>query len=224
MIHIVFEEPEFNIDIFKVEIIWDNYDTENTEMHKNINGVWSAEINELPKGTYTYRFLINGIFTINDYNANIYEPDDEGKLWSALVIDSEGRRLYNNTQYGVHIEAVQITDDYYEDIDDSIFEFDSSTSKQVVVRYEFAKITGAHTASVLWINPSGRIKAWSEEIVIPSIDKNMLWFGLDTSNIYKEDSGEWNILVFIDGKYIFSHSIFIKYAGRKAIPSFSVTI
>lgn len=224
MIRIVFEEPEFNIDIFKVEIIWDNDDTENTEMHKNINGVWSAEINELPKGTYTYRFLINGIFTINDYNANIYEPDDEGKLWSALVIDSEGRRLYNNTQYGVHIEAVQITDDYYEDIDDSIFEFDSSTSKQVVVRYEFAKITGAHTASVLWINPSGRIKAWSEEIVIPSIDKNMLWFGLDTSNIYKEDSGEWNILLFIDGKYIFSHSFFLKYAGRKAIPSFSVTI
>lgn len=224
MIHIVFEEPEFNIDIFKVEIIWDNDDTENTEMHKNINGVWSAEINELPKGTYTYRFLINGIFTINDYNANIYEPDDEGKLWSALVIDSEGRRLYNNTQYGVHIEAVQITDDNYEDIDDSIFEFDSSTSKQVVVRYEFAKITGAHTASVLWINPSGRIKAWSEEIVIPSIDKNMLWFGLDTSNIYKEDSGEWNILLFIDGKYIFSHSFFLKYAGRKAIPSFSVTI
>ena len=224
MIHIVFEEPEFNIDIFKVEIIWDNDDTENTEMHKNINGVWSAEINELPKGTYTYRFLINGIFTINDYNANIYEPDDEGKLWSALVIDSEGRRLYNNTQYGVHIEAVQITDDYYEDIDDSIFEFDSSTSKQVVVRYEFAKITGAHTASVLWINPSGRIKAWSEEIIMPSVDKNLVWFGLDTSNIYEEDSGEWNILLLIDGKYILSHSFSLKYAERKAIPSFSVTI
>ena len=224
MIHIVFEEPEFNIDIFKVEIIWDNDDTENTEMHKNINGVWSAEINELPKGTYTYRFLINGIFTINDYNANIYEPDKEGKLWSALVIDSEGRRLYNNTQYSVHIEDVQITDDYYEDIDDSIFEFDSSTSKQVVVRYEFAKITGAHTASVLWINPSGRIKAWSEEIIMPSVDKNLVWFGLDTSNIYEEDSGEWNILLLIDGKYILSHSFSLKYAERKAIPSFSVTI
>ena len=64
MIHIVFEEPEFNIDIFKVEIIWNNYDTGNTEMHKNMNGIWSAEINELPKGTYTYRFLINGILTL----------------------------------------------------------------------------------------------------------------------------------------------------------------
>lgn len=222
--HIVFEEPEFNINIFKVEIIWNNDDAGNIEMHKNINGIWSAETNELPKGTYVYRFLINGIFTLNDYNANIYEPDDEGKLWSALVIDSESRRLYNNTQYSVHIEAVQITDDYYEDIDDSIFEFDSLTSKQVVVRYEFAKITGAHTASVLWINPSGRIKAWSEEIVTPSVDKNLVWFGLDTSNIYEEDSGEWNILLFIDGKYIFSHSFSLKYAERKAIPCFSVTI
>lgn len=222
--HIVFEEPEFNINIFKVEIIWNNDDAGNIEMHKNINGVWSAETNELLKGTYVYRFLINGIFTLNDYNANIYEPDDEGKLWSALVIDSENRRLYNNTQYSVHIEAVQITDDYYEDIDDSIFEFDSLTSKQVVVRYEFAKITGSHTASVLWINPSGRIKAWSEEIVTPSVDKNLVWFGLDTSNIYEEDSGEWNILLFIDGKYIFSHSFSLKYAERKAIPCFSVTI
>lgn len=224
MIHIVFEEPEFNIDIFKVEIVWNNNHMEKTEMHKNINGAWSAEVNELPKGTYTYRFLINGIFTLNDYKANIYEPDKEGKLWSALVIDSEGRRLYNNAQYSVHIEDVQITDDYYEDIDDSMFEFDSSTSKQVVIRYEFSKITGAHTASVLWVNSLGNIKAWSEEIVIPTDERNLVWFGLDTANIYEEDSGEWNILLFIDGKYIFSHSFSLKYAERKEIPSFSVTI
>ena len=106
--HIVFEEPEFNINIFKVEIIWNNDDAGNIEMHKNINGVWSAETNELLKGTYVYRFLINGIFTLNDYNANIYEPDDEGKLWSALVIDSENRRLYNNTQYSLRILLVQL--------------------------------------------------------------------------------------------------------------------
>lgn len=223
MMNIIFEEPEFNIDIFKVEIVWNNH-MENTEMHKNFNGVWSAEINELPKGTYTYRFLINGIFSLNDYNANIYEPDNEGRLWSALVIDSEGRKLYNNAQYCVHVENVQITDDYYEDIDDSMFEFDSSTSKQVVIRYEFSKITGAHTTSVLWVNPLRNIKAWSEEIIMPTVERNLVWFGLDTINIYKEDSGEWNILLFIDGKYIFSHSFSLKYAKRKEIPSFSVTI
>lgn len=224
MMHIIFEEPEFNIDIFKVEIVWNNNHIEKTEMHKNINSIWSAEINELPKGTYTYRFLINGIFTLNDYNANIYEPDKEGKLWSALVIDSDGRRLYNNAQYSVHIEDVQITDDYYEDVDDSKFEFDSSTSKQVVVRYEFTKITGAHTASVLWINSLGNIKAWSEEILSPADERNLVWFGLDTANIYEEDSGEWNILLFIDGKYIFSHSFSLKYSERKEIPGFCVTI
>lgn len=224
MLKIVFEEPEFKIQIIKVDILWCDSTMNKIEMRKITKNKWVTEIEELTKGTYTYRFLINGLFTLNDPNANIYEPDNEGKLWSVIVIDDEGRRLFNNEQYRVYINSIQITDDYYEDIDDSVFEFSNDTSKQIVVRYEFTKITGAHTVSALWINSLGNIKAWSEEIIMPTDERNLVWFGLNIANIYEEESGEWNILLFIDGKYILDHSFLLKCAERKEISSFSVTI
>lgn len=225
MITIMFEKPDIGISISSVEIIWNTEGLENIEMHKELLGEkWTAEVNILSKGTYTYRFQINGLFTLNDPNANMFQPDNEGKLWSAILIDEQGRQLFNNEQYSVNIESVQIADDYYDDIDESQYEFSTADTKHIVTRYEFTNVTGVHTASVIWLNPNGEISAWAEETVLPTTESNYAWFGLDTINMDINSAGAWSILLFIDGKYVFAHSFTFICETKKAPYGFDVTI
>lgn len=225
MIKITFEKPDMAISISSVEIIWNTHELENTEMHKErLEDKWIAEADISSKGTYTYRFLINGLFTLNDPNANMFQPDSEGKLWSAIVIDEQGRQLFNNEQYSVNIESVQIADDYYDDKNESQYEFATTNTNHIVTRYEFTNVTGVHTASVLWLNPNGEISAWAEEAILPTNESSYAWFGLDTINMDSNSAGIWNILLFIDGKYVFAHTFTIIYETRKVTSGFDVTI
>lgn len=206
---ITFEEPDNGIQISSVKLLWKDDNISPVLLTKSLlSKEWSVEIKDLPPGRYEYRFLINEDFTLNDPKANMYSPDESQMLWSLLVIDTDGNQLFNNEQYAVHIESIQMNDDYYDDIRDFQSDFSTNLSKQVVIRYNFTKVTGAHTVNVLWVSPDNMVSEWAESILIKS---ETIWFGLDFSSLANISSGMWSAHLFIDGEYILKNNFNINY-------------
>lgn len=207
----VFIEPEYSLPISSVKLLFRNSSIADTELKKQpFSNQWSAEIGELPCGRYEYRFLINEKFTLNDPLANMFSPDNENKLWSLLAIDENGNRLYNNEQYNVHIESVQVNDDYYDDVRESIMEFTTDKSRQAVLRYEFSGVTGAHAVSILWVSPTGHISGWSEETLTDTEGSEYIWFGLNFADLTDICSGTWSAFLFIDGSCVLKNDFTVK--------------
>ena len=214
----VFIEPEYPLPISSVKLLFRNSNINDVELKKqSFSNQWSVEIGELPCGRYEYRFLINEKFTLNDPSANMFSPDNENKLWSLLAIDENGDRLYNNEQYNVNIESVQVDDDYYDDVRESMVELTTDKSRQAVLRYEFSRVTGAHAVSILWISPMGNISGWAEETLIDTDDSEYIWFGLNFADLTDVCSGTWNALLFIDGGYVLKN-VFLIQCVTTAVP------
>lgn len=166
---ITFEEPDNGIRISSVKIIWNNDVLPPVMLTKSIfSNEWSVELNDLAPEKYEYRFLINEQFTLNNPKANMYRLDKSQILWSLLVIDKDGAQLFSNEQNNVHIEDIQMNDDYYDDIRGFQNEFSTDLSKQALIIYTFTWVKGAHTINILWISPNNRVSEWSESILIKS--------------------------------------------------------
>ncbi len=206
---ITFEEPDNGIRISSVKIIWNNDVLPPVMLTKSIfSNEWSVELNDLAPGKYEYRFLINEQFTLNNPKANMYSPDKAQLLWSLLVIDKDGTQLFSNEHNSVHIEAIQMNDDYYDDIRDFQTEFSTDISKQAVIRYTFTRVKGAHTVNVLWISPDNKVSEWAESVLI---NPETIWFGLDFSSLAGISSGMWSVHLFVDGEYILKNDFNVKY-------------
>ena len=206
---ITFEEPDNGIHISSVKIIWNNDNLKSVLMTKSLlSNEWSAELKDLAPGKYEYRFLINEEFTLNNPKANMYSPDKTQMLWSLLVIDKDGTQLFSNEENYVHIEEIQMNDDFYDDIRDFQTEFSTNISKQAVIRYTFTRVKGAHTINVLWISPTNKISGWSESILIKP---ETIWFGLDFSSLTDISSGIWSVHLFVDGEFILKNDFSVKY-------------
>ena len=206
---LTFEEPDNGIRILSVKILWNDDNMTPVSLTKSLlSNEWSVELKDLVPGKYEYRFLINEEFTLNNPKANMYSPDKVQMLWSLLVIDKDGTQLFSNEQNRVHIEAIHMNDDYYDDVRDYQAEFSTDISKQVVIRYTFTRVKGAHTVNVLWISPDNKVSEWSESILIKS---ETIWFGLNFSSLANISSGMWSAHLFIDGEYILKNDFNIKY-------------
>ena len=203
--------------IHSVKLIWQDPFTPAVSM-QNIMSDWIAEFDDPSPGSYGYRFMINNLFTINDPTANIYQPDEDGKLWSFIIMDSDKQRLYNNEQYTVNIESVNMSNDFYEDYRREQTEFKSDLDKLAVIKYGFNNITGAHTVSVIWLDPLKRIAGWGESVITPSPTGCIYnWFGLDLSDENVSESGDYNILMFVDGKYITTNKFSVEQNTRQKV-------
>ncbi len=206
---IIFEEPDNGIHISSVKIIWNDDNLLPVMMTKSLlSKEWSAELKDFAPGKYEYRFLINEEFTLNNPKANMYSPDRTQLLWSLLVIDKDGTQLFSNEENCVHIEGIQMNDDFYDDIRDFQTEFSTNISKQAVIRYTFTRVKGAHTINVLWISPTNKISGWSESILIKP---ETIWFGLDFSSLTDISSGIWSVHLFVDGEFILKNDFSVKY-------------
>ena len=176
-----------------------------------------------------------------EYNLCIYVLYENFYLWFywCLVLNTmwdgdmiqidfaepeNGNRLYNNEQYNVNVESVKLLKDYRETSDEQTLIFSTYDTEHIVARYEFTNVTGVHTASVVWINPNGRISAWAEEMITHTDGSNYVWFGLNTADMEQSDSGEWRILLFIDGRYVLTNFFNVSCEKKKAIHSFNVII
>lgn len=210
--------------IHSVKLIWQDPYTPAVSM-QNIKSDWIAEFDDPLPGSHGYRFMINNLFTINDPTANIYQPDENGKLWSMLVVGNNSHRLYNNEQYEVNINSVNISNDYFEVDSQEQEMFIANTDKQAVIRYGFTNVSGVHTSTALWLSPQGKVSEWAENYIIPTDNRcEYCWFGLNISEVGEEYSGDWSVMLLIDGKYILSNSFVIKREVKKIINCYNLCV
>ncbi len=211
---ITFNEPDGEFTVSSVQLIWNSDVLPPLVMTKSLlSNQWVADIGELSEGRYEYRFLINDRFSLNDPSANMYKLSDK-KLWSLIAIDENGCQLFNNEQYTVNIESIQINNDFYSDEKENQTDFSTDKDEQAVIRYEFTDVTGAHTASVLWLAPDGNVSGWAEEIITDANEENQyVWFSIDFAALSDICSGRWSVLLFIDGQYICRNDFVLKFTA-----------
>lgn len=216
---VVFKYEESNIDIKSISVIgsFNNYNIENGKMNKE-DGIWTCSC-EIPSGEHFYKFIINGELKLNDPLANMYLPNEKEELWSVIMINDDDERMYNNTQYTVHIDKYNMNSSVSEEENVAIKKsFNKTVDDKVVTRFTFTNVTGLHTATVCWYTPSGELFQVTENnLFSPSKDSSepiTLWFWMELSNNKKIcQEGMWKIKLFIDGGYILEDTFNLIHNG-----------
>lgn len=195
------EPPGIAVKTVSVLASFCNYNAEKGKMHRE-GEYWVYET-ALPAGEYYYKFLINGSLLLNDPAANCYAPRNgkEKELWSFLRVAWLGKRLFNNTQYGVTVEDYALSAMLAESGEMEKHRFNAMLDKKVVARFGFTGITGVHAVTVLWCDPVGAVKEYSEQMLLPEESKVSLWFWLDLKQQERRE-GRWTMKLYIDGKYV----------------------
>ncbi|MBW6410051.1 hypothetical protein [Clostridium weizhouense] len=196
-----------NLNINTVSVIGDfnEYNPDKGVMEKE-EGSWIFYC-DIKEGEYKYKFLINGELKLNDPTANIYLPDDNEELWSAIIINENDQRLYNNTQYNVNIDKYNITCNINEEKEVvNKKAFNILSDKKVVVRFDFTQVTGLHCVTVAWFNPLGELFQFAENSLFTPKNNNdpiKLWFWMDLNDSnMKQLCGSWTLKMFVDGEFI----------------------
>ncbi|EGO87646.1 hypothetical protein G8S49_01710 [Clostridium botulinum C] len=200
------EKDTLVIDSLSVIGKFNNYDSNKGKMIKN-NNEWTFTC-DLPTGEHPYKFLINNHLKLNDPSANIYLPDENEELWSVIIINDEGNRLYNNIQYTVHIDKYNICSNVNEE--ETVVNkksFNSLLDKKIVTRFKFTNITGLHAVTTAWYTPKGELFQITENNLFTSEgneDKPVtLWFWMDLEDkTRKYPHGIWSMKLFIDGEFV----------------------
>ncbi len=197
-----------NFMVESISIVWKNKVFPTRRMEKD-NNMWI--INEtFPPGKYYYRFLINEGVYFNDPYANQYEIGEDGSLWSVLLIDNKGQRLYNAIQYSIELERCFMSNQITEYNDTNGKEkkiFNKLLDHMVSLRFDFINIIGIHSISLLWFNPYEEIFDISENILsqedVEYGNPISVWFNLDLRSMeYALIQGLWKVRLFINGEFI----------------------
>lgn len=198
------ESKDLNINSVSVIGDFNDFNPAKGQMQK-LDDTWIFE-GKFPEGKYKYRFLINDELELNDPLANIYYPDDNEKLWSVFMISNDGERLYNNTQYSVHIETYIINSTLNERENTNKKIFNLLLDNKVVTRFEFTEVSGIHSLTTAWYSPDGELFQVSEENLFKPEGqqypiKTWFWMDLDPKRrtIAK---GLWTVKLFLNGEFI----------------------
>jgi len=207
-------ETEY-LNINSLTIIWKDSSIATVKLKKEIN-YWIANF-DLPEGNYLYRLLINNCIILNDPESNLHFPDENNVIWSVLMIDSDGDRLFNHEQYGLNIKEYIITDSINNDYSPQNKKvFIPPADKIIATRFIFQNITGLHCISLLWITPDNEMFDICEDNLLSSdslSDLTTIWFYLNLhTNGVSYPHGIWKIKLFIDGDFILEDEFEIKPA------------
>lgn len=188
-----------------------NYNAEKGKMRRE-GEEWVYEAN-LPAGEYYYKFLINGSLLLNDPTANCYalRNGKEKELWSFLKVAMLGKRLFNNGQYSVTVEDYALSTMLADGGEIEKHKFNTKLDKKVVARFGFTGITGVHAVTVLWCDPVGNVKEYSEQMLLPEEDRASLWFWMNLKQSEPRE-GRWTLKLYIDGKYVLEDSFRLESA------------
>ncbi len=217
-INFTYEETEY-LPINTISVIgsFNNYEPSKCKMVKD-NNIWSFNCN-LPSGEHKYKFLINGELKLNDSTANIYLPDDNEEVWSIVMINDEDQRLYNNTEYTVHIDKYNISSSISEKLPTANKKvFNTLLDKKVVTRFEFINVTGLHTVTTAWYTPKGELfQVVENNLFKPENEDKPIcqWFWMDLKNdTQKYPTGTWTMKLFVDGEFILEDEFNLVKANR----------
>lgn len=219
------EEPELKVE--KVAVIGDFNGWANNDLllEKTEDGKWVGKI-ELAPGDYGYQFLINDYLYLNDYEANLYAMNQDGKLVSYMRIDTDGKRLYNVQQYKMNIQEYYFTTSNGKEETRLKNTFIRKERETVVLHIVFNNVTGIHDITALWCHKDQKHKYYNDEILqmVESEKKIDLKFPLD-----EVIEGLWEVKIFINGKYLMKPNILILEGNqseriRRLLPIGSVVL
>lgn len=196
------DNPYLSIEEISVIGSFNNHDAEKGKMSKVQDG-WIYEI-ELQPGEYRYKFLLNNELQLNDPYNNLLELDENQNIWSIIIINDQGQRLYNVHQNSVHIEEYLLSSTMAEN-DKMKKDYDMSYDKKVVARFHFRNITGLNVITAVWYTPSGKLFQFADNLLFAENENERvtLWFWIEMRDVLdKIELGTWCLKLFIDGQYI----------------------
>lgn len=162
--------------------------------------IWWIDV-EPHVGENYYKFLINDELELNDPYANIYFPNKDEELWSVMLIDKNGDRLYNPAEYVINLEDYAISTVVTEEnIPVNKKNFNKKIDKKVVARFGFHGVTGAHEVTCLWYNPMGQLVEYAQNIIVEDTEAFYTWFWFDILEAHQ--AGVWRLQLFIDGNFV----------------------
>lgn len=172
---------------------------------QEVDGVWALS-RSFPEGEYHYAFLIDQQLRLNDPQANVYAPDDQEKIWSVLLVNAEGQRLYNNQEYKVHLEDYRLSAHLERPAPDFIKKkFHLGVDQQVVAHWLFTEVQGLHSVTVAWSAPDGQLVQWGEQYLVENEHNTPieLAFACDlTPPQRRQQAGAWSLRLYIDGAFV----------------------
>jgi len=204
--------PELDVRSVAVVGSFNGYSQELGAMNRE-GTLWFCTI-PLSQGEHYYKFLINDVIRLNDPLANMYLPHRDEELWSTIIINEEGERLYNNEQYSVHIESYSVSGGLNKEAGPiNKKNFSLFMDRMVALRFGFVKIRGLHAVTVLWYDPRGNLYDVSENMLFAEENPNatvFLWFWLPLNEPGKEyPEGTWTMHLYIDGSYVLEDQVWI---------------
>ncbi len=198
----LFYESNIYFQPENIGVLW-LHTQEMLEMERN-GDRWQF-VTQLPEGEYHYRFVINEELEITDPYNNVMEPDEEGTLWSVLIINEAGQRMYNTNQYGVHLEEYVLKNRTGSSaLSKEKKSFCLGQDRQISAGFTFTDITGIHSVTAAWYTPEGELFQYAENVLYEDAEEEraVLWFWLDMEDTKEAGQGMWKLRLFIDGQYI----------------------
>lgn len=219
-----YDFPEANT----VSLIGDfnNWDRTKNVMELDEDGKWTAFL-EIEPGKYTYKYLIDNMFMLNDPLANLYIPNEDGEMLSILIIDDKGDVLINTEEYSMNLDRYVLwnkLDNMPEQQGKKSF---LQSDESIICRLEFSKITGVHSVAALWYTPDMQYYHMSESLLwTPEGEENKpveINFYINVRD-NRVPTGRWKIKIFIDGGLVFEDYFLIKAVTYSNISNYSVKI
>lgn len=210
------DSPYWDIQDISVIGTFNKFNWEEGKMRKEGNS-WIYET-ECPPGEYRYKLLVNGEIQLNDPYNNLFEQDGDDTLWSLIMIDEDGRRLFNPNQYTVHVSDYALSPLVTEgEVVKSKKYYNVVADKKVVARFRFQNVTGVHAVTAAWYAPDGILFEYAENALCADNEQEeiTLWFWLDTQEVMGAgEYGTWSLKLFVDGEYILEDLFTIESMNR----------
>lgn len=159
--------------------------------------VWQCELNLWP-GEHLYKFLLNQELLIFDPFNNMFEQDSVGELWSLIIIDNAGQRLFNFEKYHMHLFSYQLSTD----IDRKYLRgYSEVIPLRIGVTIGCNEITGVHGITAAWYTPNEPLFEYSENIICAEGDESVYArFWIDHKSAYLQfPVGQWSLKLFVNG-------------------------
>ncbi len=206
-----YDDPAQAIETVAVIGAFNDYDPVRGAMRQEADG-WHFACT-LPQGEYPYRFLINGELEVVDPYNGLHDIDSTDKLWSLLLIDANGDRLFNAVQQSVTVADYNLSPVLSEASAPLQKHYTYQKDKQVVACFTFENIVGIHVATVAWYTPDGKLHSYADNAFYeekPDATATV-WFWLSTEEVAKGSTpGAWSLRLFLNGQWMLEDTFTIE--------------